>query len=148
MDQILDIPVDNEQRKLEYAGFWIRFAAYFIDAILLWVVNFIVALIFVGGYNIYESNISLRVFSFVIGVLYFVVMESSDRQATLGKLAVGVKVGDKNGNKISFANALGRYFAKLISAIILLIGFMMAGWDDRKQALHDKIADTFVFYSK
>lgn len=145
MDQILDIPVENQQRRLDYAGFWIRFVAYFIDAILLGIINVIATLILVGDFD--NSNVALNLFSFLIGVLYFSLMESSDRQATLGKMAVGIKVGNKNGNKISFANALGRYFAKIISAITLLIGFMMAGWDDRKQALHDKIADTFVFYS-
>jgi uncharacterized RDD family membrane protein YckC len=145
MDQILDIPV-GDQRKFEYAGFWIRFVAYFIDAILLGIVNVIIVLAFIGDFE--SSSIGVNLFSGLLGVLYFSIMESSERQATLGKLAVGIKVGDIDGDQISFGNALGRYFAKIISAITLLIGFMMAGWDKDKQALHDKIAGTFVFYSK
>ena len=145
-DQILDTPVDVN-KKLKYAGFWIRFGAYFIDAVILWVVNFAVALAFMGGFSPTETNIPLQVFMGVLGIAYFAVMESSGRQATLGKMAVGIKVGKANGEQISFANALGRYFAKILSAIILLIGFMMAGWDDKKQALHDKLASTYVYYA-
>lgn len=147
MDQILDIPT-QDQRKFEYAGFWIRFVAYVIDAILLWIANAVISLIAIGSFMSTEPNFGLIGVSTAIGVLYFALMESSDRQATLGKMALSIKVGDKNGDRISFGRAVGRYFAKIISAITLLIGFMMAGWDDRKQALHDKIADTFVFYTK
>ena len=82
-----------------------------------------------------------------LGIVYVVGMESSSRQATLGKMAVGIKVGNAEGEQLSFANALGRYFAKIVSAIILYIGFMMVGWDKKKQGLHDKIASTYVFYA-
>jgi uncharacterized RDD family membrane protein YckC len=145
MDQILDAPVED-QRRFEYAGFWIRFGAYFIDAILLAIVNVVLALMFTGE-SFGESNLGLNLLSLLLGVLYFGLLESSDKQGTLGKMAVGIKVGDKFGNRISLQNAIGRYFAKIISFLILGIGFMMAGWDDRKQGLHDKLADTFVFYS-
>jgi uncharacterized RDD family membrane protein YckC len=71
-------------------------------------------------------------------------MESSERQATFGKIALGIKVTDLNGDRISFAKASGRHFAKIISAIILLIGYIMAAFDSKKQALHDKMAGTLV----
>ena len=74
-------------------------------------------------------------------------MESSSRQATLGKMGVGIKVGNANGQRITFVNALGRYLGKILSTLTLLIGFMMAGWDSKKQALHDKLASTYVFYN-
>lgn len=140
-DQILDAPVQSEMQVRAYAGFWIRFAAYLVDGILLGIVNFVVGLaaIRLGGL---ESS----VFSLVIGFLYFALMESSERQATLGKTLVGIKVGDINGARLSFANATGRYFAKILSALMLCIGFMMAGWDPKKQGLHDKLADTYVYY--
>lgn len=144
MDQILDTPAENE-RKFEYAGFWIRVAAYIIDAIILWIVNYVI-LLFAGGYDPYNPNLWMTLVSLVMGILYLTVMESSDMQGTLGKMAVGIKVGDQYGKRISFGNALGRYFAKILSALILCIGFMMVGWDERKQGLHDKIAGTFVFY--
>jgi uncharacterized RDD family membrane protein YckC len=146
MEQILDSPV-NEQRTLNYAGFWIRFGAYIIDAIVMSFVQVILAYVFYGGYSFMEPNYSLTLISLVVGVLYFAVMESSSKQATLGKMAVGIKVGNEKGESISFGNALGRYLGKILSALILLIGFMMAGWDDKKQALHDKLAGTYVFYS-
>ena len=138
-DQILDSPV-AEERKLQTAGFWIRVAAYLIDAVLYWVI--VIAIAFTLG----AVAVFLYFFSFFIFLAYFSIMESSSNQATIGKMAVGIKVGDRNGNQISFGNALGRYFAKILSGIILGVGFMMAGWDEKNQALHDKLADTYVFY--
>ena len=77
-------------------------------------------------------------------VFYFAIQESSDFQATVGKRALNIKVVDKRGNKISFWRALGRYLAKIISALILYIGFIMIGFTSKKQGLHDIIADTLV----
>lgn len=145
-EQILDAPVEVD-KKLNYAGFWIRFAAYFIDGVMLWLVNVAIAFLLLDGYSSLQVSVPLQLFSVVLGIAYFAVMESSTRQATVGKMAVGIKVGNAQGGQISFANALGRYFAKILSAIILLIGFMMAGWDSKKQALHDKIAKTYVYYA-
>lgn len=146
MEQILDSPVSSG-RNFTYAGFWIRVAAYLIDAIILWIVQLILAFALFGGYNFTEPNISLSLISLIVNVIYFGAMESSGRQATLGKSAVGIKVGDANGDKISFANAMGRHFAKILSGLLLLIGFMMVGWDAKKQGLHDKLANTYVFYA-
>jgi uncharacterized RDD family membrane protein YckC len=82
-----------------------------------------------------------------IGVAYVAYMESSENQATFGKMAVGLKVGDANGEQLTLMNAIGRYFAKFLSAIILFIGFMMVGWDEKNQGLHDKLAGTYVYYA-
>jgi uncharacterized RDD family membrane protein YckC len=71
-------------------------------------------------------------------------MESSARQATLGKMAVGIKVTDEAGARISFGRAVGRYFGKFVSTIILLIGFLMVAFTEKKQGLHDKLAGTLV----
>lgn len=144
MDQILDTP-HQEVPSFSYAGFWIRLGAYLIDTVLLWIVNVVISFFYLGSYSIYQSSIPVSLAAMLIGILYFVLMESSERQGTLGKMAVGIKIGDKNGNRISFANALGRYFAKILSALILCIGYLMVAWDDRKQGLHDKLADTYVF---
>lgn len=86
--------------------------------------------------------------SVVVEWLYYALMTSSKSQATLGKMAVGVKVTDFNGERISFLRATGRYFSKIISEAILWIGYIMAGFTDRKQALHDFIASTYVVYNK
>lgn len=76
--------------------------------------------------------------------IYEAVMESSSKQATLGKMALGLKVTDEQGRRISFVRATGRYFSKIISGMILCIGYIMAGFTARKQALHDMIAGTLV----
>jgi uncharacterized RDD family membrane protein YckC len=146
MEQILDLP-STGQRTLNYAGFWIRFAAVFIDGIIFSV--FFYGLLFaLGGFMDPTAIMVSYAFALFGGIAYFVGMEASSKQATLGKMAVGIKVGDEFGNRISVGKALGRYFSKIISGLILYIGYMMAGWDAKKQALHDKIAGTYVFYSK
>ena len=145
-EQILDAP-SSVGARLNYAGFWIRFAAYFIDAIILGVVNYALSFILFEDYSMFAPHIPSTIMSLVLGIVYFCGMESSSRQATLGKMGVGIKVGNSRGEKISFINALGRYLGKILSAITLLIGFMMAGWDSKKQALHDKLASTYVYYA-
>jgi len=76
--------------------------------------------------------------------IYWILMESSRYQASLGKMALGLKVVDGNGNRLSIVRALGRNLLKVLSCLTLMIGFMMAGWTQKKQALHDKITDCYV----
>jgi uncharacterized RDD family membrane protein YckC len=83
------------------------------------------------------------VFAALFGWLYKAAMESSKFQATLGKMALSLRVVDLQGNRISFVRATGRYFAKFIS-VIFFVGYIMAGFTQRKQALHDLIAKTYV----
>src|SRR5688572_14651688 len=152
MDQILNTPVEDKHQKLVYAGFWIRAAAIVIDSILMLIFWFLalVVLVLAMGDSFFGSEERIALFylgGFVINYFYFAVLESSDKQATLGKMAVGIKVGDEKGNKISFGRATGRFFSKFLSGLMLYIGFMMAGWDRQKQSLHDNIADTYVFYA-
>jgi len=142
-DHILDAP-EVEAIRLEYAGFWIRTAAYIIDSIVVGLVAFAIG--FVLG-DLQAEAIG-TVINLLIGVCYFALMESSTYQATVGKMAVGIKVGDHDGDAISVSNAIGRYFAKILSAIVLCIGFMMVGWDEKKQGMHDKLANTYVFYRR
>ena len=126
---------EKSSNSVKYAGFWVRFLAMVLDCILLGAVSTILS----GGNNDIQGSISLAV-----GWLYFAFMESSVKQATLGKMVLGLKVTDINGKKISFARATGRYFAKILSAIILFIGFIMVAFTEKKQGLHDKLADTLV----
>lgn len=119
----------------EYAGFWRRFAAFFVDSIICGVVS----------YGLQRTMGPLGSLLGAVGQwLYFALMESSELQATLGKMALGVVVTDGQGNRIGFGRATGRYFAKIVSGLILFIGYMMAGWTARKQALHDIMADCLV----
>ena len=144
-------PVWNAQSatgaQVGYGGFWIRLVAYIIDAILLSIVVGVLASLF--GLNLMETNWerydpTINLLSFVIGWLYFALMESSERGATVGKMALGLRVVTSNGQRLSFMNATGRYFAKIVSAIILFIGFIMIGFTDKKRGLHDMIAGTLV----
>jgi uncharacterized RDD family membrane protein YckC len=149
------------RRKIIFAGFWLRFVAYIIDAILIGVVNFIVLIPFLGmiGLSSAMDNpeaaegmmiaamgtyfMSMFVM-FIAGWLYFALMESSNKGATLGKMALSLRVTGMNGEKISFGKATGRYFGKIISGMILCIGYIMAGFTEKKQALHDMMAGCLV----
>jgi uncharacterized RDD family membrane protein YckC len=79
-----------------------------------------------------------------IQTLYYSLMESSNHQASIGKIVLGLKVTDLNGNKIDFTKALVRNLSKIISSLILMIGYLMAAFTDKKQALHDMVANTLV----
>lgn len=141
LDQILDAPITTQQ-EMRYAGFWIRVAAYLIDYVLMVVLVVILAFAVasLGQFAIFLVYIAVY-------VGYMCGFESSEKQATPGKMAVGIKVGKANGGRISFANAFGRLLGKMLSSFFFGIGFMMVGWDDRKQGIHDKLADTYVFYA-
>jgi len=82
--------------------------------------------------------------SLVIGWIYSAGLESSVKQATLGKMALGMRVTDLAGRRISFGRATGRHFAKILSVLILGIGFLMVAFSEKKQGLHDKVAETLV----
>jgi uncharacterized RDD family membrane protein YckC len=135
---------------MEYAGFWRRLVAYLIDYLIIgagaFAVGFLIGI--VAGVAGADVNGGWLVAIYVITIagyyLYYAFMESSANQATVGKIALGLKVTDEEGNRISFGRALGRTVAKILSALILFMGFVMAGFTDRKQALHDKIAHTLV----
>ncbi|RID86535.1 RDD family protein [Peribacillus asahii] len=87
------------------------------------------------------------VLSIVIGILYYAGMHASKWQGTLGKMIVGIKVTDLNGQRISFLRALGRYFATILSSI-LYIGYIIAAFTEKKQSLHDFVAKTVVVYKR
>lgn len=80
----------------------------------------------------------------IVTWLYFALLESSSRQATIGKGIMGLKVTDLNGRRLSFGKASGRFFAKILSWMTLLIGFFMAFFTEKKQALHDLITGCLV----
>jgi len=132
-----------------YAGFWRRVGAALIDSIPLLTIGVIVGFATdthsMFWWNFDDSG-GLRdfVLSALVGWLYFASLESSPIQASLGKLVVGLYVTDENGRRITFGQATGRHFGKYLSAILLLIGFLMAGFTPKKQALHDMLAGTLV----
>jgi uncharacterized RDD family membrane protein YckC len=136
------------QEQVAYGGFWIRFVAYIIDAILLSIVFGVVASIvglrFVNTDDPTDIDPTVNLLSLVVSWLYFALMESSERGATVGKMAMGLRVVTSDYRRLTFLNATGRYFAKILSAIILFIGFIMIAFTDKKRGLHDMIAGTLV----
>jgi uncharacterized RDD family membrane protein YckC len=152
-----------------YAGFWLRFVAYIIDYIIIWVAQSfifvpilgILGLSFASGMEaggadvdsaaavgmlagIFAAMAATALLSAIIALLYWTLMESSKFQGTVGKIALGIKVTDMEGNKLDFVKALVRNLCKIISGLILFLGYIMAGFTDKKQGLHDMIANTLV----
>jgi uncharacterized RDD family membrane protein YckC len=137
----------------QYAGFWRRFAAYLIDSMVIAfaLTNFasllsrqlVVSITNAQTLNTYLAT-AIGIMSFLLTWAYYSGMESSPLQATIGKLVVGIYVTDLQGQRISFGRATGRVFGKIISGAILLIGYLMAGFTEKKQALHDMMARCLV----
>jgi uncharacterized RDD family membrane protein YckC len=150
-----------------FAGFWIRFAAFLIDGILVGIVGFIITLpltfLGIGSAVAINQNdpasamaalptiIAAQGLGFVIRLALFIAYEAyflSKRGATLGKVALGLKVIRTDGGPISLGLAVGRSFGYMLSGFILYIGFIMAGFDPQKRALHDRLCNTYVIYGK
>lgn len=127
---------------VDYAGFWARVAAYVVDVAILVILTLAIAIgsAFAGDIGVLIGTIV----NFIINLLYWPVMESSARQATFGKSIVGIQVTDLNGNRVTFLRSLLRNLAKIISAIPLGIGYLLAAFTGRKQALHDMITKCLV----
>jgi len=145
------LPMAGEMR---YVGFWYRFLAVIIDGIILWVIGLPVQLILGLGIlgegavgsrpeTMMLANMLNMLIGTIIGIC-FDVFFIRKFDATPGKMAIGAKVVRSDGSKLSVGRIIGRYFSKLVSAIILGIGYMMAGWDSEKRALHDHMCDTRV----
>ena len=159
-NQYLDTNIDQVTPQYSaYAGFWRRFAAALIDGILMSIVSQILNAF--TGANTRMQEVLLEdpkdfsglisvagptwAMGFVIQLVYFAYFESSERQATFGKQAMGLVVTDMNGNRIDMGKAVIRYLSKIISGLTLLIGYLMQPFTEKKQALHDIIAGTLVF---
>ncbi len=130
---------------MTYAGFWKRVAATLIDFIIFIVVGSLLGLLLgIIGLNLAIVEALLNILSFIGGWLYYALMESSSKQATIGKIVLGIKVTDLNGHQISFARATGRYFGMILSGLILGIGYLMVAFTEKKQGLHDIMAKCLV----
>ena len=145
----------------------IRFVAYVIDSIIISFLEFLIVLPILGlfGIKIFElrtiselenadpellipviasaiTGLSLTIL--LITWFYYALLQSGARQATVGKMVLGLQVTDVNGDRLTFARASLRYFSKILSSLFLMIGYIMAGFTPKKQALHDIIANTYV----
>jgi len=134
----------------DYAGFGKRLAAYAIDNALIFAVVFgaSVVLILLGESETVDLEAFGRGLGLFGGWLYFAIFESSQKQATFGKQIMGLRVVDMNRGKIGFGKASGRYFGKIISGAIFLIGFFMAAFTEKSQALHDIMSNCLVVKNK
>jgi len=154
--------------NVTYAGFWLRFVAYLVDNLIVGIAGlalFVPLFLLMGGVALLESlprqgngrlepgqvaGLLTMIFAFagasiLVHWLYFAYLESGEKQGTWGKQMLGLYVTDLSGNPISFGRASGRFFAKMITGLIPLgIGYIMAGFTERRQALHDMIASCLV----
>jgi uncharacterized RDD family membrane protein YckC len=150
---------------VEYAGFWKRFLANIIDGLIVGAVWSAIyyTLVAAGVVNMPEVDeadmgpyfrwlIKYSLISngvvFLLQTIYFALMESSSKQATLGKMVLGIVVTDDDGKRISFGRAVGRNLGKIVSQIILFIGYLMIAFTKRKQGLHDIMASCLVVVKK
>jgi len=162
--------ISENNFKPKFAGFWLRFVAYIIDSFVISAAGFILSVPVILGIIAFAVNIEgvddprdffrngnwinigwivglivlAIIFNIVMQWLYYALMESSKQGGTLGKMVLGIRVVDLEGNRISFARATGRYFARIVTNMTLLIGYIIAGFTEKKQALHDMIASCIV----
>ena len=140
--------------EMEYAGFWIRVGAWFIDYIIMLIASAIiyVPLTFMG-FTSFDEPAAFTIIQLISTILNFIIPAIYESwfvgkyAATPGKMACKLKVVMSEGDRVSFARAVGRHFAKYISGLILGIGYIMAGFDEQKRTLHDRICDTRVIKS-
>ena len=135
-----------------YGGFWIRFAAKFVDGLILYAVAFvaqkIMAMVIAPGLP-GHPNPALIFGGVGIGLgirAFYNIWFIGKLGATPGKMACGLRVICSDGEKVSYARATGRFFAEILSGMIFAIGYIMAAFDEQKRALHDRICDTRVIY--
>ncbi len=141
-------------KGFQYAGFWIRFLARLLDGLILYIVILPVTLLLLGRSAFTRTedlpsaadaalHVVLIVFQISLSAAYEVWFLTR-YGATPGKMVIGKKVVTADGAPLSIGRALGRYFATWLSYFTLMIGFIMAAFDEEKRALHDRICDTRV----
>lgn len=144
---------------LQYGGFWIRFVAKIIDNIIMGIVNWaiMIPVSMVAAPAVIQSGeqfptsgffafMGLQVFFSISLPAAYSTFFIGRFGATLGKMAFRLKVVTPEGGRVSYGRALGRFFSEMLSSMILLIGYIMAAFDDEKRTLHDRICSTRVVH--
>jgi uncharacterized RDD family membrane protein YckC len=148
-DEVLEIPVEDINlgihTELEYAGFWSRLAALIVDNAIVTI--FGLALLIAAGFVGVGAVVIANFVFMLVAFLYWPLMESSERQATIGKQLLGIQVVDDNGARLTFVRSLLRNLAKIISSLPFGLGFLLAAFTAKKQALHDMITKCLVVRS-
>jgi uncharacterized RDD family membrane protein YckC len=139
-----------------FAGFWLRAVAYLIDTVLISLVFGLIASLYPSTFIKYPDATTtslaslpqLTPIAFVITItatwFYYTVFEASIWQATPGKRVMKLYVSDLSGRRLTFARAAARNLAKMISSLTFLVGYLVAGFTEKKQALHDILASCLV----
>jgi uncharacterized RDD family membrane protein YckC len=137
--------------KLRYAGFWLRFGAILLDGIALGIVSLVVGAILGASVRLIAAVEPMGIIATLLVQFLSIILAVSYETffigrygATLGKMACHIHVVAPDGGRVSYLRAFARYFAKLLSSITLLIGFIMAAFDAEGRALHDRICNTRV----
>ena len=174
MENLTTSTTETTPTEVQYAGFWLRVVACLIDTLIIKIVFAVIfspLFVFMGlsSFVNYDADVNkmdrsetipnelfpyitaitigamlLGIFCLLIIGLYYALMESSSKQATLGKMILNLKVTDLNGGRISFARASGRFFGRFVSSLTLCIGYIIAGLSTKKQALHDMMSNCLV----
>ena len=133
----------SEPSGMQYGGFWIRLIALLADSAIVFMVC---ALLVAGAAVALEPELlpPVALVASLLAFLYWPVMHASGRQATFGKALLGLKVARLHGGRISILRSLGRELSKVLSGMVFMLGYVMAGFTPRKQALHDLVASTYV----
>jgi uncharacterized RDD family membrane protein YckC len=134
----------------EHPGFWLRVVAALIDTVAMYAIAFAAGLVLglgmgIAGAEEGEAEAVGTVVGLLTAWLYSALFESSRHQATPGKMALGIVVTDLNGERIGFGRATGRHFGKIVSGLILGIGYLMCAFTARKQCLHDMMAGCLLY---
>jgi uncharacterized RDD family membrane protein YckC/Tfp pilus assembly major pilin PilA len=148
----LPTPMVSRPPLIVQAGFFRRWLALIVDGLILGIPIAIVAIVLgmAGAGDTDEGTTGSMIqgvyylLYWLVAPFYYALQESSSAQATLGKRALGIKVTDLKGRRISFGHAIGRWFAAMLSYLTFYIGFLMAAFTEKKQALHDMVAGTLV----
>ena len=127
--------------EFKYVGFWIRLCAHLIDYCIIILLGFIFSPLLLRFY----TNTKIT-YNLLIGIIYLMLLPATKLQGTNGKVTVGIKVINKDGSKLSVFEAISRWLAQVVSSFILFIGYLMIAFSNRKIALHDKLANTYVVY--
>ena len=134
--------------EMNYAGFWTRFGAKFVDGLILFITFIVLNMLLIPARTaLADQN---KLFAVIYNILVIVIPAVYSTWflgkygATPGKMAAKIKVVTADGGKVSYARAFGRHFAEWLSSLILLIGYIMAAFDDQRRTLHDRICNTRV----
>lgn len=128
--------------EMKYIGLPKRFVAFILDYVMITILSAIVFGVMI--YFSFKNESIVTLVTLLVALLYYTLMESSSRQATLGKALMKIKVVNASGEQLTFMNALVRFLGKFLSLLLAGLGFLMIPFTKKRQGLHDIFAKTYV----